>query len=98
MALVSSTLTTYTKTASLLHIQKVAPIIGWEDFINTLEQWSVFLTLIMGMDSRHPFVYELTMLIGASQEVNTRLREKDRYQPSMLAALVQLIQTEFNNI
>ena len=98
MALVSSTLTTYTKTASPLQIQKVAPIIGWEDFINTLEQWSVFLTLIMGMDSRHPLVYELTMLIGASQEVNTRLQEKDRYQPSMLAVLVRLIQTEFNKI
>ena len=66
MALDSSTLTTYSDTASLLQRQKVAPIIGWETTVNMLEQWAVLLTVILGPDREHPAVYELTMLIDAS--------------------------------
>ena len=95
-ALENITLTIYANTASLIHCQKVALIIGCEATINMLDQWVMFLKLIIIPDSSHPVVYELTILIGAPKEVNSRLRAQARYQSSMLASLVRLVQTEFN--
>ena len=67
MALDSSTLTTYSDTALLLQHQKVDPIIIWEAAGNMLDQWEVFLMVILGSSSSHPAMYEITMLIDLFQ-------------------------------
>ena len=59
-----TTLITYTDTVSLLQYKKVDLIIRWEAAVNMLEQWAVFLTVIIILDSFHPVVYEITMLIN----------------------------------
>ena len=59
-----TTLITYTDTVSLLQYKKVDPIIRWEATVNMLEQCAVFLTVIIILESFHPVVYEITMLIN----------------------------------
>ena len=81
-------LTTYVDTVSLLQRQKVAPIVRWEAAINMLVQWDVFLVVILVPGSSYPVVYNMTMLIDASEEVNTHLWVQSMYQPAILAALV----------
>ena len=75
------TLVTYSNTALLLQHQEVAPIIGWEAAVNILEQWVVFLTVIMVLVSSLHAVYEITMYIDASDEVNVRLWGKSNTNP-----------------
>ena len=41
-------LTTFSGTADLLQGHKVAPIIGWETAVIIMEQWAVFLEVILG--------------------------------------------------
>ena len=60
-----------------------------------LEQWEVFLNVLIDTGSGHPEVYELIMLLDVVKEVNARLRVQAHYQPVILAALRRLIQTEF---
>ena len=96
MVLDISTLTTYSDTASLLQIKKVSPIIRWEAAVNILDQWEVFLKVIFGPGSSYPVVYELTIMVDASEEVNSRLMEQARYQLLMPVSLVRIIQNEFN--
>ena len=81
-------ITTYVDTVSLLQRQKVAPIVRWEAAINMLVQWDVFLVVILVPGSSYPVVYNMTMLIDASEEVNTHLWVQSMYQPAILAALV----------
>ena len=59
--LYSKTLTN--NTVLLLQLQEVATNIVWEAAVNMLEQWAVFLTVILGPGMNQPAVYELSMLI-----------------------------------
>ena len=60
-----------------------------------LEQWLVVITVPLGPQERHPEVFEIATLLVASDEVNSRLQAQTVVQQDMPAALVQLIQTEF---
>ena len=75
------TMVAYSDTASLLQHQEVELIIGWEAAVNILEQWVVFLTVIMVLVSSLHAVYEITMYIDASDEVNVRLWGKSNTNP-----------------
>ena len=61
-----------------------------------LEQWLVVVTVLLGLQERQPAVFELAMLREAADEVNSRLQAQVAVQQDMPAALVQLVQTEFN--
>ena len=61
-----------------------------------LEQWIVVVTVLLGTHEFHPTVFELATLLEAANEVNSRLRAQTGSQQDMPAALVRLIQTEFN--
>ena len=61
-----------------------------------LEQWLVVVTVLLGPQERHPEVFELATLLGAANEVNSHLRAQAGSQQDMPAALVRLIQKEFN--
>ena len=61
-----------------------------------LEQWLVVVTVLLGLQERHPAVFELATLLKAANEVNSRLRAEAGSQQDTPAALVRLIQTEFN--
>ena len=91
MALDSSILTTYANTASLLQIQKFAPILGWEATNIMLEQWSVFLRVLGVPYEKHCAVYELMLVIDVVGEVKDRLRAQSRHQATMTVAIVLLI-------
>ena len=54
------------------------------------------VTVLLGPQERHPAVFELATLLEAANEVNSRLRAQAGAQQDIPAALVRLIQTEFN--
>ena len=61
-----------------------------------LEQWLVVVTVLLGTQERHPEVFELATLLEAANEVNSPLHAQAGSQQDMPAALVRLIQTQFN--
>ena len=61
-----------------------------------LEQWLVIVTVLLGPQEHQPAVFKLATFLGAANEVNSRLRSLARSQQDMPAALVRLIQNEFN--
>ena len=61
-----------------------------------LEQWLIVVKVLLGPEEHHPAVFELSKLLEASNEVNSRLRAQVGAQQDIPAALVRLIQTEFN--
>ena len=67
MVLDRITLTTYADTSLLLQFQKVVPIIRWEAAVIMLEQWEVFLAVIMIPGSLQPVVYKLTIPVDGSE-------------------------------
>ena len=89
-------LTTYVGTASLLQFQKVAPTVRWRAAKSMLYQWSVFLPVLRGPTEKNRAVYGITLLIGAAEGMNARLQAQSQHQPTMPAALVRFIQTDFN--
>ena len=95
-ALDANTLTSYADAAVLMKHQHIPPIVGWELATNILEQWLVVVTVLIGPQERHLEVFELATLLEAANEVNSRLRSQVAAQQDMPAALVRLIQTEFN--
>ena len=54
------------------------------------------VTVLLGPQESHPSVFELATLLEAANEVNSRLCAQAEAQQNMPAALVRLIQTEFN--
>ena len=76
--------------------QRIPPIVGWEAAEKILKQWLVVVTVLLGPQERHPAMFELVTLLEAADEVNSRLQSQAAVQKDMLASLVQLIQTEFN--
>ena len=61
-----------------------------------LQQWLVVVTVLLLPQERHPAVFELATLLEAADEVNSRLQSQAAAQQDMPAALVRIIQTEFN--
>ena len=95
-ALDAKTLTSYTDEAALMKQQRIPPTVGWEAAAKTLEQWLVVVTVLLDPQERHPEVFELATILKAIDEVNSRLQAQVAVQQDMPAALVQLVQTEFN--
>ena len=91
-----NTLTSYADAAALIKQQRIPPILGWEAAANMLEQWLVVVTFLFRTQDLHPTVFELATLLEAADEVNSRLQAQAGAQQDMPAALVRLIQTEFN--
>ena len=61
-----------------------------------LEQWLVVVTVLLGLQERHPAVFELATLLAVVEEVKSRLRAQAAVQKDIPTALVLLIQSEFN--
>ena len=95
-ALDANTLTSYASAAALMKQQRIPPIVGWEAAAKMLEQWLVVVTVLLGPQEPHPAVFELATLLEAANEVNSCLRAQSGSQQDMPAALVRLIQTEYN--
>ena len=76
----SNTMTSYVDAAALMKQQRIPPIVGWEAAAKMLEQWLVMVTLLLGPQERHPAVFELATLLGAAEEVNSRLRAQAAVQ------------------
>ena len=89
-------MTSYADAAALTEQQCILPIVIWEAAAKMLEQWLVVVTVLLRPQERHPAVFELATLLAAAEEVNYRLRAQAAVQQEMSAALVRLIQTEFN--
>ena len=52
--------------------------------------------VLLGTQERHPAVFEIATLLAAAEELSSRLRAQAAVQKDMPAALLRLIQTEFN--
>ena len=92
----ANTLTLYADAAAIMKQQRIPPTVGWAAAAKLLEQWVVVVTVLLGQQERHPAVFELAKLLEAADEVNSRLRAQAGAQQDMPAALVRIIQTEFN--
>ena len=90
----TSTITT--GTASLLQLHKIAPIVVWEASVRMVEQWAVFLVVILGLPDEHQAVYELNMVINAAEKLNARIQDQASCHKEIPAASVQFIKNEFN--
>ena len=90
-AVESNTLTPYSNTAALMAKQRITPIFGWEGADKMLKQWLVLLDVILGPPKLHPAVHKLGVLLEATEEVNTCLREQAYHQPDFPAAPIGFI-------
>ena len=62
-----------------------------------LEQWIIFVAVLLFLQDFHMAVFKMMTLPEASKEVNFRLRSQATVQQDMTAALIILVQTDFNN-
>ena len=69
---------------------------GWVGATKIPKQWLPLINISLGPLERHPAVHELVVFVDAAEEVSARLRAQSHHQPDMLAALIHLVQTEFN--
>ena len=92
----ANTMTSYIDASALMKKQRIPPIVGWEAAEKILKQWLVVVTVLLGPQERHPAMFELVTLLEAADEVHSRLQSPAAVHKDMLASLVQLIQTEFN--
>ena len=76
--------------------QHILPIVGWEAAAKMLEQWIVVVTVLLGSKECHPSVFEIATILEAADEVNSHLGSQAAVQQDILASLVRLIQTDFN--
>ena len=81
-------MTSYSDAAALTKQQRIPPIVGWEAAAKMLYQWLVVATVLLGPQERHPAVFDITTLLAAAEEVNSRLRAQVPVQKAMPAALV----------
>ena len=56
----------------------------------------VFCTVLLGDDGAHPTTYKMFLLLEETSGVSPRIRAQARHQPTFPAALLRLIQQEFN--
>ena len=89
-------MTTFADTSLLMGKQKVAPIAGWDEASSQLEAWGVFYTVFLGDDSNHPATYENSLFLEEMSGISLRLRAQACQQPTLPAALLRLIQKDFN--
>ena len=95
-ALDANTMTSYTDAAALMEQQCILNIVSWEAAAKMLDQWLVVVIVLLGPQEYHPAVFELATLLTSADEVNSRLQAQAAVQQDIPAALVRLIQTEFN--
>ena len=96
IALDANTITSYMVAAVLMKKEYIPPIVGWEAAAKMLKLCLVIVTFLLGPKECHPAVFELAALLEAAEEVNSRLQAKAAVQKDMPAALIRLIQTDFN--
>ena len=53
----------YTDANSLMNHKRMELIIGWEGMENMIKQWPVLLNILMGLQEKHPDIYELSTII-----------------------------------
>ena len=83
--------------AEKVHKQaKVRPPKMWMAAMLVLEHWLVFLSILFGDASRHPGVQAMQDLIQQCATLCTTMDEECQVDPHILAALVHLVQVEFN--
>ena len=63
-----------------------------------MEEWAVFYAIFLGDDGRHPETFKMFSLVEEMADASPRLCAQARQTPSFPAALLNLIQTEFNEI
>ena len=90
------TVTFFAGTSLLMGNQKVAPIAGWDEAASQLEAWDVFCMFSLGDDGVHPATYEMFLLLEETSGVSPRLRAQACQQLAFTAALLRLIQQEFD--
>ena len=90
------TLTSFVETILLLGKQMVASIASWEEVESQLEAWAMFCTLFLGDNGVHPATYKMFLLLEETSGVSPRLQEQYRQEPTFPAALLCLVQQEFN--
>ena len=56
----------------------------------------MFCTVFLGNDGVHPATYDMLLLLEETSRVSPRLRTQARHKPTFPAALLFLIQQEFN--
>ena len=72
-ALDANTMTSYVDAAALMKQQRIPPIVSWEAATKMLEQCLVVVTLLLGLQERHPAVFKLATLLEAVDKVKFRL-------------------------
>ena len=92
------TLTSFANTSLLIGKQKVVPISGWDNAASQLKPWTVFFTVFLGDDGVHPATYKIFLLLEETFGVSPRMQAQARQKPTSPAALLRLIQQEFNKI
>ena len=89
-------LTSFAETSLMMGNQKVVPITGWDKGASQLEAWAVFCTVFLGDETKHPMTHKMFLLIEETSGVSLRLQAQARQQPTFPAALLYLIQKDFN--
>ena len=46
-----------------------------------LNQWAIFLEVILGSPVGHPAVHELSMIINTAEEIKVHIQEQSLYKP-----------------
>ena len=89
-------MTSFADTSLMMGKQKVVPIADWDKVLSQLEAWAMFFNLFLGDNGVHPATYKMFLIQEETSGVSPRLREQARQQPTIPAALLRLIQQEFN--
>ena len=89
-------MTSYVDEAALMKQKRILTIVGWEAAAKMLEQWLAVTTVLLGPQECHPSVFELATILEAAEEVTSCLQAQAAIQQDMPAALVRLVQTNFN--
>ena len=91
------TLTSFADTSLMMGKQKVAPIAGWDKASSQLEAWAVFCKVFLGdYGAPPPATNKMFLLLEETSGVSLRLRLQACHQLNFPAALLLLIQQEFN--
>ena len=73
------------------------PIVGLDEASSQLEAWALLSTVFLGYDGAHPAKCKIFLLLEETSRFSPRLRAQACHQPTLTAALLRLIQQEFND-
>ena len=90
--------TSFTDTSLLMGKRNAAPIAVWDKAVSQLEDWDFFCTVFLRDDGVHPDTYKMLLLLEETSGIRPTLRAQACQQPTFPAALLRLIQHEFNEI